>query len=240
MLRPLAREERALEHLDRTLPTADLAATLADVERLNRRFAGHRLTLREVRRRLARVPRERRAVVVDVGGGRGDFALHLVRRCRRAGRSIRVIVVDRDAATVALARAHCAGVPEVTVIQGDATALPLREGGVDVAVSVLTLHHLAPDEAAAMLAEMRAAARGALIVNDLWRSRLAWCAVWLTTRLFARHPFSCHDGPLSVRRAYSVGELAVLADKARLGRVTIRRYPWLVRILLVAPAEATA
>ena len=227
----MPREEHALEHLDGPLARTDLAETLGDIERLNRRFGGHRLTLRELRRRL---PRDRRAVVVDVGGGRGDFAVHLARWARRAGRPLRVIVVDRDPATAALARAHCAALPEIVVLQADATALPIRAGGVDVAVSVLTLHHLPPDAAATMLAEMRMAARDAVVVNDLLRSRLAWCAVWLSTRLFARHAFSRHDGPLSVRRAYSVGELTTLADRARLAHVHVRRWPWLARIVLVA------
>lgn len=228
------REEHRLEHLDRPLPVTDLAASLADIERLNARFGGHRLTVREVARQLARVRRDRRVVVVDVGGGRGDLALHLVRWARGAGRAIRVIVVDRDATTVRLARRHCAGVPEVTVIQGDATALPMREAAVDVAVSVLTLHHLDPDGAAAALAEMRTVARAAVVVNDLLRSRVTWCLVWLATRLCARHPVSRHDGPLSVRRAYSVDELTVLGDKARLVRFTVRRFPWLARVMLVA------
>jgi ubiquinone/menaquinone biosynthesis C-methylase UbiE len=230
----MRRAEGVFEHLDGALPEADLAASLADLERLNAWFGGHRLTVREVARRVARIPRERRLVVVDVGGGRGDLAVHLVRWARGAGRSIRVIVLDRDATTAALARRHCAAHPEVVVVQGDATALPLREAGVDLAVAVLTLHHLDPDAAVTMLGEMRAATRDALIVNDLQRSRMAWLLVWLTTRLFARHPISHHDGPLSVRRAYSVEELTVLADKARLANVRIRRHPWGLRVLLVA------
>ena len=233
MLSPLPREAHALEHLDRPQPRAALAASLADIERLNRWFGGHRLTLRVLRRRLGGLPRDRRPVVVDVGGGRGDLALHLVRWARREGRALRVIVLDRDPVTAALARDHCAGVPEIAIVQGDATALPLREDGVDVAVSVLTLHHLPPDAAAAMLGEMRAAARDAVVVNDLLRGRWPWLAVWLSTRLFARHPFSRHDGPLSVRRAYSATELVTLAGKARLGDVTLHRAPWLARVLLV-------
>jgi SAM-dependent methyltransferase len=230
----MKREEHRLEHLDRPLPVADLAASLADLDRLNARFGGHRLTVREVARRIEPLPRERRVVVLDVGGGRGDLACHLVAWARGAGRSMRVIVVDRDATTASLARRHCAGMREIAVIQGDATALPVREDGVDVAVSVLTLHHLDPDRAAIMLAEMRAAARGAVVVCDLLRGRVAWLAVWLTTRLLGCHPISRHDGPLSVRRAYSAAELGVLAGKARLLRFTVRRFPVLLRVVLVS------
>ncbi|MBM3219136.1 MAG: methyltransferase domain-containing protein [Candidatus Rokubacteria bacterium] len=235
MVTAMPREAHRLERLDRPMPPEDLATSLADIERLNAWFGGHRLTLGEVTRRLAGLPRDRRILVLDVGGGRGDFARHLAGWARRERRSLRVLVLDRDGPTAALARRHCADMPEITVVQGDATALPFREDSVDVAVSVLTLHHLDPDGATAMLAEMRAAARDALVVNDLLRGRVAWLAVWLTTRCFARHPASRHDGPLSVRRSYSVRELETLAQKARLGRVTIRRVPWLVRTLLCAP-----
>ena len=63
---------------------------------------------------------------------------------------------------------------------------------------------------------------------------MPWVLVWLATRVFARHPISRHDGPLSVRRAYSVNELSVLAEKARLVRIVISRVPWLARVLMVA------
>jgi SAM-dependent methyltransferase len=230
----MKRAENVFELLDGPLPASDLAASLEDIERLNVRFGGHWLTVREVADEAARGPRDRRLLVIDVGGGRGDLALHLVAWARAAGRILRVLVIDRDPATAALARRHCLGTPEIMVIQADATALPVREGGCDVALSVLTLHHLEPDAAATMLIEMRAAARGPVIVNDLMRSRVSWVLVWLATRLFARHPVSRHDGPLSVRRAYAVDELSVLAGKARITRFTVRRLPWLARVLLVA------
>jgi SAM-dependent methyltransferase len=233
MIRRMRREEHALEYLDRPLPEADLAASLADIERLAI-FGGHRLTVKSLAREARRFPRDRRLVVLDVGGGRGDLARHLVAWARRDGRAVRVLVVDRDPVTAALARRHCAAFPEIAVLQGDATALPIREDGVDLAVSVLTLHHLDPDAAARSLGQMREAARGAVIVNDLFRGRVAWLIVWLATRLFARHPISRHDGPLSVRRAYSIDELEVLAEKARFLRVTIRRMPWLARVVMVA------
>jgi ubiquinone/menaquinone biosynthesis C-methylase UbiE len=228
------RAEHAIEYLDGPLPAGDLAATLADVERLNARFGGHSLTMAEVTSRASRVPRDRPFVVLDVGGGRGDLAIHLVRWARRAGRRIRVIVLDRDATTVAIGRHHCASYPEIAFVRGDATALPVREACVDLVVTVLTLHHLEPDAAATALAEMRAAARSALVVNDLLRTRASWLLVWLATHLFARHPVSRHDGPLSVRRAYSVEELAVLAEKAGLAHAGTRRFPWRARVLMVA------
>ena len=53
-------------------------------------------------------------------------------------------------------------------------------------------------------------------MNDLLRTPSSLALVWLTTRVLRLHPVSRHDGPLSVRRAYSADELPPLGW--RIGR----------------------
>jgi hypothetical protein len=228
------RAEGALEILDRPVALADRVASLADIDRLNAWFGGYALTLREIRRVVAALPGGDALVAVDVGGGHAAFAVRLVEWARGARRAIRVVVVDRDAETLALARRACAAYPEIRLVVADATALPLREGAADVVTCALTLHHLEPDAAVASLREMAAAARRAVIVNDLLRGHLALGLVWLATRLLRCHPISRHDGPLSVRRAYSAAELAALAQKAGITTLTVRVYPLYGRLVAVA------
>jgi 2-polyprenyl-3-methyl-5-hydroxy-6-metoxy-1,4-benzoquinol methylase len=225
----MAREAEARERLDGPLPPAALGATLDDLDFLNAWFGGYALTLSRIRRAAAALPRGRRLVVVDVGGGRGDFAVTVVRWARRRRQPVRVLVIDADPAALAAARRRTAGYAEIALVQADATALPLRGDAADVAVAALTLHHLDDDAAVGCLAEMGAASALA-VVNDLLRTRLSLALVWLTTRVLRLHPVSRHDGPLSVRRAYSADELARLAEKAGV-RVRIRRYPWLARLV---------
>jgi hypothetical protein len=57
--------------------------------------------------------------------------------------------------------------------------------------------------------------------------------VWVATRVLRCHPISRHDGPLSVRRAYSPDEIRGLAEKAGLPAPRIERYPLLSRVLVV-------
>ena len=97
----------------------------------------------------------------------------------------------------------------------------------------LTLHHMEPDAAVTSLGEMSTAARTAIVVNDLLRSRLSLGLVWVATRILGCHPISRHDGPLSVRRAYSPGEVRTLAEKAGLPAPRVERYPLLGRLLAV-------
>lgn len=224
----------AREFLDGPVPPADLDASLRDLDRLNAWFGGYALTLSRVQRLARAVSCQRPLVVVDAGGGRGDFAVRLARWGRRTGRCIRVIVLERDRAAVGVARAACAGWPEITVVRGDAASMPWRDGGVDIVTTSLTLHHLEPEQAAAMLAEMRRVAHGGFVINDLLRSRLSLALVWLATRVLSMHPMSRHDGPLSVRRAYTPQELRALADRVGIAQLTIARYRLLARVVAEA------
>ena len=229
----MLRAKGAVELLDGPVPAADRAASLADIERLSARFGGYALTLREIRRLAARAPRDRTLVVLDVGGGAAGLAVRGVDWARREGVALRVVLVEREPAALALARRACAGYPEVRLVRADATALPIRAGAADVATSSLMLHHLPPDAAVASLREMAAAARLGVVVNDLLRTPLAWALVWLATRLMRCHPISRHDGPLSVRRAYAPAELAELAARAGLCALRIRAYLVLGRLVAV-------
>ena len=69
-----------------------------------------------------------------------------------------------------------------------------------------------------------------VVVNDLLRTPVSLALVWLVTRLLRLHPVSRHDGPVSVRRAYSAAEVASLAGRVGL-RLHITRYPVLGRLV---------
>lgn len=227
----MQRAAGTLEYLDRPVAPAERDASLADIDRLNRWFGGYALTLRALDRVAVRVSPSRRLLVVDVGGGRGDFAARLIEHARRRGRPVHVVVADRDPDLLAVARRRAGS--EMSLVRADATALPFREASADVVTMSLTLHHMEPDAAVASFAEMRAVARSGVVVNDLLRTRVSLFLVWLATRLVARHPISRHDGPLSVRRAYSPEEIRTLAEKAGISAPLVERYPWLGRVLVL-------
>lgn len=226
------------EMLDGPMTPADRAAELADIDRFNSWFGGYAITLRELRHLIRRIPRNRLLIVVDVGGGTAMLACRLVQAMTREGRQVRVIVVDRDpdVLKVGLRAARGSGA-DVRFVLAEATALPFRPRSADVLTASLLLHHLNPGAIVAVFLEMRAAARVGVVVNDLLRTRSSLVLVWLATRVFARTKMARHDGPLSVRRAYSAVELRALAARAAFPRLSIRRYLPLARLIVVAASE---
>jgi len=221
-LPPLARAAGVLEIIDGPpVPFKDMACCMTDISRVNALFGGRMVTMVHVKRLLATLPPDRLVTVLDVGTGAGDIPRELVRWARRQGRRIRIFALDRDAATLQIAATLVRDYPEITFVRGDALALPIRAGSVDLTISAMTLHHLEPDAGVRYLAEMDRAARVGFVVNDLVRSRLAHWVVWLITRFITRGAISRHDGPLSVRRSYTPREVSGLCEQAGLKDVDV-------------------
>jgi hypothetical protein len=232
-LTPLERAADAVELMDRPASFDERAGCLEAIGRFNELFGGRRLTLLHVRGLLASLPADRPVTVLDVGAGAADIPVALVRWARRSGRRIRVLALDRNSATLKYARGYAAAYPEITLIQGDALALPVRPGSVDVVISAMTLHHLQSPDATRYLAEMDAAARLGWVMNDLVRGRGAYRLVWVLTRMFSRSAMARHDGPMSILRSYTPPEVVALCEKAGFFDVRVVHYAVFIRMCAV-------
>jgi ubiquinone/menaquinone biosynthesis C-methylase UbiE len=209
----------------------ELAGALRDLARMNRRLGGTALTLDALGGLTRGLPAGYPLRVLDVATGGGDVPLDILRWATGRGFRPRVVAADLDPEVASLAERWCGGRVEVCV--ADARALPFPDGSFDVAVCSLMLHHLEPEEAVATLAGMGRVARIGVVVNDVVRSWAGLAVVGLATRLVARSPMTRHDGPLSVRRAYTVDELRRLARRAGLRTEAVRGIPG-VRVALRA------
>jgi SAM-dependent methyltransferase len=162
--------------------------------------------------------------VIDVGTGSGDFARRL-----RGRTPAEIVLVDRSAEVLEVARRNVAGMDDVTVIQADAGLLPFADGSAAVAHASLLFHHLDPAEAVTVFRELRRVARTGIVVNDLRRSHLALAMVAVPILVFARAHTTRHDGILSAKRAHTLDELDAYAADAGL-RPTARSTAWWPRV----------
>ena len=212
------------EHLDGALgDRATLEGNLRDLRRINRILGGADLSVRAIRG-LFEPPsptaqtRLETLRVLDTGTGAADIPLAIVRAQGPWG-TARVVAVDSrpEVIDAALAIApELASHPNVSLAVADGLGLPYPAGAFDVAHASLVLHHLEPDDAVRFLRELRRVARLGVVVNDLERGRLAWLGAWLLLHAMTRNRFTLHDGPLSVRRAYTRAEARDLLAEAGL------------------------
>jgi ubiquinone/menaquinone biosynthesis C-methylase UbiE len=183
---------------------AEIDAALHAISLANRRFGGMRLHARLLKQALTRVPREQGPHILEVASGRADV---LQAALLQLGVAPEVTLLDRSAAHLPDPRAWPAGLSTPRMLAGDALALPFPDASVDIVSCCLFLHHLEPPQITRYLAEARRVARIAVVINDLERSALHYRLAQLN-RIIDHSRISRHDGPASVRRAYTYNELA--------------------------------
>jgi SAM-dependent methyltransferase len=212
---PMERSD-APELLDGPLPDdATLRDNLRDLERVNRWLGGIAVSGRAIDALVGDRPE---ASILDVGTGGGDIPAALLDRAGRSGRRLAVTGIDSrpEILRAAIERRPSLERPGLRLELGDGRALPYPDRTFDVAHASLVAHHLGPTDLHALLLEMARVSRVGIVLNDLLRGRLAWLGAWLLAHLATRNRFTRHDGPLSVRRAYTLAELDDLLASAAL------------------------
>jgi SAM-dependent methyltransferase len=193
---------------------AALQGNLRDLRRINRLTGGASLSVRAIRGLLPGG-----GSVIDVGSGGADIPVLLLADARRRGAELQVTATDSRQEVLDAAMAVRPGLRRVaglTLSLADGRGLPWPDGAFDVAHSSMVLHHLEPEDAVRFLRELRRVSRRGIVVNDLARGRLYWIGAWILTRTVATARYTRHDGPLSVRRAYSRPEMEGLLREAGL------------------------
>ena len=216
--------------------SADVAANLDEMWRLNRWLGGLSALTRHLYPRLAAAAP---CTLLDLGTGSAQVPLAIARWARAQQTSVSVIGLDWAARNLAVARRRSRGCGQVSLLLADSQHAPLPDRAVDFVISSLFLHHFAPEAVVNLLRAAYGLARRALIMTDLVRGVLPGLAFRLVQPTLAPHPLTRHDGLLSIRRAYTPAELRSLAAAAGLpdARVYAHR-PWRMTLVADRPAHA--
>jgi len=195
---------------------ASLDGNLRDLARINRLTGGTRLSA------LAIDALGDATTILDIGTGAADIPMTLLARAKAAGRPLSITATDSRPEILASARRARPAIDRTAGLDlavADGRGLPYPDGAFDVAHSSMVVHHLGPDEVVAFLREQRRVARRGIVVNDLIRGRHFWLGGWLIVHAIGTSRYTRHDGPLSVRRAYSRRELRDMVAAAGLAPV---------------------
>ncbi|MBI3964846.1 MAG: methyltransferase domain-containing protein [Chloroflexi bacterium] len=197
----------------------EVAQSLGDLRWLNRWFGGTYLTVRALARLTADLSSGSKLGIVDVATGGADVPEAVAAWGQRRRLTIEILGIDLSPVIADIAARG--GRQRVRLAVADALRLPLGDRSRDVATCSLAVHHFDPGEAVRLLRELGRVATRGVVVNDLIRGPVGFAGAWLLAQVLTRNRLTRHDGPLSVRRAYTLSELKDLAEEAGFREVTI-------------------
>lgn len=168
--------------------------------------------------------------VLDLACGGGDLAIQLAKIANRRGWPAQIDGADVSPTAVEYASGRANGTgARFRVLDALGGELPTDY---DVITCTLFLHHLTSNQAVNLLRRAAGAARHALVVDDLVRSRAGHTLAWVGCRVLSRSPIVHNDGPVSVEGAFSIAEAKQMADQAGLVGAKVDRH-WPERFQLV-------
>ncbi|HET9418717.1 MAG TPA: methyltransferase domain-containing protein [Chthoniobacterales bacterium] len=199
------------ELMDRPQPVSqELERDLENLCQLNRWFGGHRLIVHFMRRWIQPGARLR---IVDVATGAGDIPRLIVDLARKIGATAEIDAIDRQSATLEIARRWSRGYPEISFLEADLLMFN-PAAAYDIVLCSLALHHFSDEDAVRVLRRCRELSHKFVLVSDLRRSWFLTVGVYLLTALIFRESMTKYDGRLSAARAFSFHEMDALARQA--------------------------
>jgi ubiquinone/menaquinone biosynthesis C-methylase UbiE len=201
---------------DRGTP-AEIQKSLDDLWRINRWLGGLRSNLRMLER-VAERSGLRTLKILDVGAGDARLAGSLKAALQRRKIQAEFVVLDRRHSHL-----RNGGSRMTAAVVSDVFQSPFRDGSFDVAMCNLFFHHFPDDRAIELLQRLARLATSAVIVNDLERNALPYLFIRLAYP-FARSRITRHDGPASVRQAFSPAELSSIVRRAGFENFLLERF----------------
>ncbi|HZR04342.1 MAG TPA: methyltransferase domain-containing protein [Candidatus Udaeobacter sp.] len=200
-----------LEMMDREqLVSSELERDLERLRQLNRWFGSYRLVLGFIRDWIKPAEKLR---VVDLATGSGDIPRLIVDYTRKISGKVEIDALDRQPATLEIARRLSVDYPEISYHEGDVLEWTPTEA-YDITLCNLALHHFSNEDAVRLLRRCHQVSKRFVLVSDLRRGFPLVAGVYLLTALIFREPMTRYDARLSTIRAFSFSEMSDLALRA--------------------------
>lgn len=210
----------------------DVARNLSDLRRINRLLGGTRVVIEALSSYLSDGD-AKQVSLLDVGTGSADIPTAVAAWCDSQGIKPLIAALDISERNLRIARTRLGIAGEIKLIRADSLRLPFRDRSFDFVTASLFLHHFQDEDVVRLLASFSRVARRAVIINDLVRNLIPYYFARLTGPVLATSFLTRNDGPVSVLRGFTAGEMKDLAGRAGLRQVEVKRvFPY--RLSLVA------
>ena len=236
MLDQFRQRSLELEHLDKGDYTAEeYEGCIVELQRVNRWLGDASILQDSLLKEIEEIPLASFSIV-DVGAGSGELLRVIAEWAEESDRKAQLVGVELNPRAAKAIMEQSQSFTEINAVRGDAFRLPFRDKQFDYAMCSLFTHHFENDGVVAILRELgRVASRGIFVI-DLHRHPVAYYFYTTIGHLFLHTRLLREDGALSILRSFIPEELAIIAERAGLKDIEVkRRFPY--RLVLAASPQ---
>jgi len=202
----------------------EIAENLADMERIVGLIGIPERVMMVVEGLLESESEKKTFRVLDIATGPGWVPRLISNLSEKSGVVFNVVSVDINPEVVKYARYQTPAHTRVKFVIDDVRYLKYSPDSFDLVICSMSLHHFSQIEAVKLISKIDQVASKMWLVCDLLRNRWAYWATAMVTRLMSSNRITRHDGPLSIRRAYTSLELQELVKKAGVQDVKMEKW----------------
>ncbi|HSK71013.1 MAG TPA: methyltransferase domain-containing protein [Pyrinomonadaceae bacterium] len=213
-----------LERIDRGDYTPEEYDRFLREIRLVNRFAGDVWALKKTLLREIESENLKDFSILDVGAGSGELLRVIAEFAGKQKRKPQLFGLELNARSAGAILEESKNFREIKAVRGDALDLPFENNSFDYTICSLFTHHFTDEKIVEILTEMSRVSRRKIFVIDLHRHRAAYLLFQIFCAGFRISPLVREDGSLSILRSFKPNELKILAEKANLKNVSVKRH----------------
>ena len=151
---------------------------------------------------------------LDIGAGGCDIPIWLLKFCKKNDLKIKITCLDNDERIIEYAKEKCKSLSDIDIIQASAFDLK-KVGKFDYIFANHFLHHLKTDEIPVIINLIYRQTNKIFLLNDIYRSNLAYFSYTLFTGVFMHDSFAFYDGRLSIKKGFLESDIIDIIQKSK-------------------------
>ncbi len=225
---PLKQTDTA-ELLDQKIGSGrEVEKSLRDIARINRYLGGAKVIENAL---WPLLEGRKSATILDIGTGSADIPRYLIERAAKRGVKLTIFAADLLERHLQVAKRDSREFSTLFPLGADAFSLPIRDGGVDIVLASLFLHHFRGPQIETLFREFARVSKLGFIANDTIRDAVPLAFFRATAPIFAKSYLTRYDGAASIKRAYTPDEMREIALKSGVSAQVGEHFPYRLSVV---------
>lgn len=157
--------------------------------------------------------------ILDLCAGSADIPVYIIDWGRKNSIDIKLTALDISKDIIFVAKEETKNYPEIDCVIGDVFNLPYENDSFNIVICSQAFHHFNNENCIKVLKIMYSLCSDGIVVNDLRRAWINYFGAILLTKIWNLNYMSINDAPLSILRAFTKDEFAMLGKKSEIPSV---------------------